>query len=485
MTNDSAKSSDLLDDLTDSLEVVDTAENGDVKRRRVARLRLVWTERRLLVRAMALGFLLSLVVAFLIPDRYQSTTRLMPPDQDSGAGMGLLAALAGKASVGGLGIGGVASDLLGLKGSGALFVGILQSRTVQDDLISKFDLRRLYRDRRWEDARADLQAKTEIDEDRKTGIISVSVTDKSPQRAAAMATEYVDELNSVVTRLNTSSAHREREFLEERLGQVNRDLESAEKNFSEFASKNTAIDIPAQGKAMIEAAATLEGQLIAVQTELESLRQVYTNSNVRVRATQARVDELRRQMSKLGGQPENERTSEGHDDQTIYPSIRKLPVLGVDYADLFRQTKIQEAVFETLTQEYELAKVQEAKETPSVTVLDPANVPERKSYPHRALVILGGTLCSFIAGIAWIFGRSAWKQIDPQDPGKIFAHEIFETIKSHNRIPSHNASDGGSARGLFWRSPRPPRQSPSATAEAADPQSAIEKGIGKNGSAST
>ncbi len=155
---------------------------------------------------------------------------------------------------------------------------------------------------------------TSVSADRKTGIITIQVADKSPTRAAAMAGEYINELNQVVTLLNTSSAHRERVFLEDRLTQVKQDLESAEQNFSQFATKNTALDIPTQGKAMIEAAATLEGQLIAAQTELEGLKQVYADGNVRVRSTQARVDELRRQLEKsLGSKSGDPGTGNGQE----------------------------------------------------------------------------------------------------------------------------------------------------------------------------
>jgi capsule polysaccharide export protein KpsE/RkpR len=434
----------LVDNVELEPDSVGPSERGVAHEEAVARLRLLWGRRRFLARTSGLGLLLFAIIAFLIPSLYTSTTRLMPPDQNTGTGMGMLAALASGATSGGLGIGGIASDILGLKGSGALFVGILQSRTVEDDVIRKFDLRRAYRDQRWEDARSDLQTHTDIEEDRQNGIISVSVSDKSPERAGAMASEYVEELNLVVTQLNTSSAHREREFLEERLKEVKQDLESAEKDFSEFASKNTAIDISEQGKAMIDAAATLEGQLIAAQTELESLRQIYTNTNVRVRTTQARVDELRRQLQKLGGKPDVASATDNSADQSMYPSIRELPLLGVNYADLYRRTKIQEAIFETLTREYELAKVEEAKETPSVKILDPANVPEKKSYPRRAWIILSGTLFCLAAGIVWILVGSRWENIDPRDPGKAFAQEVFETI----RLGISPSSSNGSAAHL-------------------------------------
>ena len=138
-----------------------------------------------------------------------------------------------------------------------------------------------------EDARKDLESHTDISVDRKSQIISIVVTDKNPQRAAAMGQAYVEELNRLVAELSTSSARRERIFLEERLKGVNQDLEAAEKDFSQFASKNTAIDVKEQGKAMVEAAAMLQGQLIAAQSQYEGLRDIYTDDNPRVRTVKA------------------------------------------------------------------------------------------------------------------------------------------------------------------------------------------------------
>jgi len=401
-------------------------------------LRLLWDHRGLLGRVMLIGLVASTLVAFLLPKRYESTIRLMPPDQ-SNASAAMMASLAGRA---GSSFASIAGDFLGMHTSGVLFIGILQSRTVQDDLITKFDLRKEYRHKRWEDTRTELGANSAITEDRKSGIISLSISDKSPQQAAAMAQEYVDELNRVVTELNTSSAHRERVFLEQRLGQVKDDLESAEKEFSEFASKNGAIDIKEQGRAMIEAAAGLEGELIATQTELQSLKQIYTDNNVRVRATQAKVDELQRQLHKLGGSSNAAtQAQQNGNDPSLYPSIRQLPLLGVNYADLYRRTKVEEAVFETLTQQYELAKVQEAKETPSVKVLDPPDIPEKKSSPHRLWIMLGGMFLSFSLGAVWILGGAHWERLDPQDPGKLFAQEVYGAVRA--KLPAGHSNGSG------------------------------------------
>jgi uncharacterized protein involved in exopolysaccharide biosynthesis len=432
--------------------------------RAVALQRLIWGNRRSIFRATAAGVLLSTLIALLIPNRFQTTARLMPPDQgSSGMGVAMMAAASGNiGSQLGSSLGSMAGDLLGLKSSSDLFIGILQSRTVQDDVINKFDLKKVYSDRRMEDAREDLGKKTSVFADRKSGIITIQVTDNSPTRAAAMAGEYINELNLVVTLLNTSSAHRERVFLEDRLTHVKQDLETAEQNFSQFATKNTALDIPTQGKAMIEAAATLEGQLIAAQTELEGLRQVYADGNVRVRSTQARVDELRRQLEKnLGSKSGDPGTGNGQNRQSLYPSIRELPALGVSYADLFRNTKIQEVVFQTLTQQYELAKVQEAKETPSVKVLDPPDVPEKKSFPPRLLIIALGAMLAMVGSILWVFGKRSWDKTEPDDPQKVFAQEVIHTVQAQLPWVATNGNGPGSMSSKVWSRFRRRKDQPS------------------------
>lgn len=409
--------------VTDDLVPLPGDENPRAAReRRVEQLRLLWDDRKLLLGSLLLGAVISAGIALSIPVRYEATAQLMPPDGQAGTGMAVLSALAGRSG----GLGGVAGDILGVKNSGALFVGILGSRTVQDRLIAEFDLRRIYGQSKMEDARQVLTTQTHISEDRKSGIISITVTDHEARRAAAMAESYVNALNLLVEQVSTSSARRERIFLEERLQTVKQDLDRAARKFSEFASKNTAIDIPAQSKAMVEAAATLQGQMIAAESELHGLETMYTEQNVRVRSLRARVAELRAQLGKLGGDGSSYGGSAG--DSSLYPAIRQLPLLGVTYADLYRQTKIQETVYELLTQQYELAKVQEAKEVPSVKVLDAAVVPTKKSFPPRQLFVEGGTLLFFFGACAWILAKEKWNGIDSQDPRKVFAQEVAGTL---------------------------------------------------------
>ena len=413
--------------MNETQEEASTAPGGNgppsPRAQMIEQLRLLWRGRGLLFRACFFGAMLSAGLVLLIPVRYEATTQLMPPDGQSSSGMAMLSALAGRAG----NLGGLAGDMLGVRNSGALFVGILESRTVQDRLVEEFDLRRAYGTSRVEDARNTLAAETRIIEDRKSGIISITVTEHDAHRAAALAQGFINALDLLVEQVSTSSARRERVFLEERLRAVKVDLDGAAQKFSEFASKNTAIDIPAQSKAMVEAAATLQGQLIAGESELRGLESMYTEQNVRVRAARARVAELRAQLGKLGGDGSSYGGSKS--DSSLYPAIRQLPLLGVTYADLYRQTKIQETVFELLTQQYELAKVQEAKEVPSVKVLDAAVVPTKKSYPPRLVFTTGGTGMVFLGACAWILVKHAWNGLDGGDPGKQFAREVAETIR--------------------------------------------------------
>jgi len=424
----------------------------------LCRVRLIWNRRRFLLRVAAVGFVVATAIVFLIPARYQSTVQLMPPDSGSEGLLALLAGFGGGAGGGSLSggstLGGLASDLLGIKSTGALFIGVIESRTVEDHLVDRLNLRRVYHARLLAQAERRLADNTEVSEDRKSGIITLTVTDHNPQRAAQIAGGYIDELNELMASLNTSSAHRERVFLESRLNDVSKEMETAEQDFSQFSSKNTAIDVGAQARATLESSALLQGQLVAAQSELEGLRQIFTENNVRVRSTEAQIASLRQQLQKFAGAPQSTPAANSADPPenssggSPFPSVRQLPVLGVGYADRLRRVKVDEAVFETLTKEYELAKVQEAKEIPTVKVLDPPNVPERKSFPPRLLLIVFGTIFAVILGVVWLVGSASWSEVDPRDPRRAFAAEVVQKLEARYPWMSFNGrSSSTSANG--------------------------------------
>jgi uncharacterized protein involved in exopolysaccharide biosynthesis len=312
-------------------------------------------------------------------------------------------------------------------------------------------LKKVYGEKLEEDTRTRLSNNTGISEDHKSGIISLTVVDRDPSRAAAIAQAYGEELERLVSELSTSAAHRERVFLEDRLKVVKHELDQASAEFSQFASRNTAINIPEQGKAMVEATATLQGQLIAAESELKGLEEIYTANNVRVRSVEARISELRRQLEKLDGEADPASPGASQGERPAYPTLRELPLLGVTYAELLRRTKMQESVYETLTQQYELAKVQEAKETLSVKVLDAASLPERKVFPPRMLIMSWGALLGLAASALWVLGGTRWRQMDSHNPWKVLVHEV---VLSGNAVMPWAPPNGSRVQAfthLLWK----------------------------------
>jgi capsule polysaccharide export protein KpsE/RkpR len=405
----------------------------------------LWNERRFLLISTIGSLLISTLFALLLPKRFESTARLITP---------------------------------GIIDSSALFLSLLQSRTVQDRLIERFDLRKVYWDRNWEDARIDLEKHSQISADRKNGIITIREWDGNPDRVAGLVQGRIDELNQLVIRLDATSAHRERVVLENRLVRVRQDLESAQKELSKYAGDNLLGDMGGQeqvmikalgeklGKliveqgepegqdssfpdegtqdsatlpnmeagdsVMIKAATDVQRKLIADQADLESLRESYTAANTRVRATQAEVNQLQRELAKLVGKS-NPPNPAKQDARPLLPSLRQLPSIGTGYADLYRAVAINEAVFDTLTQEDELAKVAEMRNTTGVKILDPPGVPENRSWPLRRWFIFLSTVSSFSLAVAWIFGTACWQQ-RPEDAQKLFAVEVFQSIGAYFQL---------------------------------------------------
>lgn len=409
---------------------------------------MLWRERRYLLRCTFWALAIVTVIAFLLPNYYTATTRLMPPDYGGGSTMAMtLPALSEQGASGGIGIMGMASRLLGMNTSGELLIGVIQSQSVQDRVIKKLNLMQVYSDKYIEDGRKDLASHTSLTSDPKTGMIIISVTDRMPARASEIANAYVAELNQALAEVNTTSAHRERVFLEQRLRQIKDQSDSDAKEFALFASQNGAVDIPDQAKSMVAAGAELQSQLIVAQAELKGLQQIYTINNARVRSAKARVDELQSQVNRFGGKNVDPATDSLLSHDELYPSVRQLPLLGVKYLDLYRRSKVDDAVFELLTKEYEIAKIQEAREVPAAQVLDPALVPGKKSSPHRLLIMLSGLVACFALACAYLVLRLVWQSTEDSDPRKLFLQDVFSTMKAKmETMPLFGKLGGGLRR---------------------------------------
>jgi len=382
----------------------------------------LWSRRIRILLWTLVGTALSVVLAWRLC-KFESTVQLMPPDS-GGGGLAALALPNLIKSPALAGLSGMAGDLLGVKSTGALFVKVLESRRVEDNIINSKDLRKRYHEDYMEDARKKLESRTTIAEDKKSGVISVTVRDHDANLAAELAGAYRDQLGAVMMEVSTSAARREREFIEKRLQEEKKSLDDAEQRFSKFASSSMALDIPQQTRVMVESAARLQGELIAARAEMEGLEQIYTAENVRVKTLRARVNELQKELNKINNGAGAKGNPNPGDSSAEYPSVKNLPLVGIEWTDLYRSTKIHETVYELLTQQYEVARIQEARDFPSVKTLDEPVVPEKR-HPSPALVIILGALASAILASLGLFLQYRWHGWSEDDPRKIFLTALF------------------------------------------------------------
>ena len=412
-----------LSERADDIESVDVEEAGEPLLSKITLfLRSCWARRKMIALIVAAGILVSLADALLEPNVYSSTTTLMPPDSSSPYYdvMGLLSPSSGAASL--------SSEVLGLNTPGDLYTGILESRNVQDGLIARFDLVHHYKVGFPDDARKVLASQTKIDQDRQSGVISISVSSDDRTLAAKLAQGYVEELNRVVTSDSTSAARRERVFLEERVKEVKQDLDESAKALSQFSTKTKAIDVSSQAKSMMDAEAKLEGDLMDGRSQLAALRQTYSEDNNLVKAAEARNAELQREINATGGTPDRNGSGAAAGG-SVYPTVGELPALGLTYDNLERKVAVDEALWENLTKEYETAKFEEAREIPTLHVLDAAEVPRLKSGPNRKFILLTGTLVSFVLACLLVLVLNYWEQMDPETEPKKLLMDMASPLK--------------------------------------------------------
>jgi uncharacterized protein involved in exopolysaccharide biosynthesis len=396
-------------------------------------LELLWEKRAGLLRWILAGIVLAVVLRLGLPAKYESTARILPSGSSPETAMMMAGSEAGGLAAPNLG---AVSDLFGMKTPGALCAALLRSDTVLDGVINRQDLRQVYQAGDDDTARKSLLHRTVIVDDKKSGMVSLSATDRDPKRAAAIANAFIEELDKVLQTLNTSAAHREREFLERRIAVVRQNLSAAEQRLGQFSSQNSALDIKEQGKAAVEVAGRVEGELIVAQSELQGLRQIYGPDHPRVKAAQARVSQLRAATAQLGATTQS--------SELPFLSISRLPIVGVTYADLFREVKVEEAIYESLLKQYEISKVEEVKQTPRLRVVDYGKVPSRRSGP-RLLVL--GLFCiwgCFLAGVVAILVRAKWDDADPGSPWKRLGIRVAGDLRQTAGHIAHRA--GADAR---------------------------------------
>ncbi|MEE8431057.1 MAG: Wzz/FepE/Etk N-terminal domain-containing protein [Candidatus Desulfatibia sp.] len=403
---------------------------------------VVLKRKKMIAQIVGGAIILSVVYILLLPKIYTATARILPPQKASGGVSSLLSQAGGM-------LGGLAGGLIGGGSSSDLYVGILKSRSVADNLIEKFDLQELYDQKYREDIYKKLAKRTSISVSRKDQIISVAVEARQPRRAADMANAYVQMLDKINRTVNITAGHRKRVFLENRLKNVKKDLAKAETVLKEFQEEYKIVALEEQAKVAIESAAKIKGEIITTQTELEVLKQFGTERQNEAVMLKSKIAELYSQLRKIEtGTPGNsplKKSNPGKENSNLFIPFNKMPALGLELMRLMREAKIQEKVFELMTTQYELAKIEEAKDVNTIQVLDRAVAPDKKSKPKRRLIVMLATFMAFFTAVFTAFAMEFIERVRTEDP------ERSRQFKEHYR-PIKEYCLQAKKYLMFWKS---------------------------------
>ena len=352
----------------------------------------------ILLNTVFVAALVSSVVAFLIPVEYTAEAVILTPQQAQPS-LSAIAQLPGAGP--GVGLSGLGLLTgLALRNPSDLYVGILESRTIADALIVRFQLIRVYDEEYLQKARKRLARRTTIKAGKDT-LIHIQVNDRDAKRSAALANAYVEELSLRNSTVALTEASQRRLFFEAEVRKEKDLLATAEialRNTEQF----TGLVVPAgQAEALIRSASQLHAEILTREAQLAGMRTYIADENPRFQVVKRELGALRSELATL--------ESGEHVAGTPEVAVGKLPQAGLEYIRKYRDVKYHESLYEALAKQYEAARLDEAKAAPLIQVIDKAVVPERKSWPPRILIISISTLLAALVTCAWVLvsGKTA------------------------------------------------------------------------------
>ncbi len=353
-------------------------------------------QRRFILRFVAVATALAILTALLLPVRYEAKVVLLPPTQNSSIGSALTGQMGSLGALGSLAA--LAGGSLGIKNPADMYVSLLTSRTVEDGLINRFDLMKEYGRKRMSDTRKVLEHRTTAVAGAKDGLIKLSVEDADPNRAAALANGYVEEFRKLSASLAITEAARRRLFFEQEVEESKKKLAAAEDAMTRTQQSTGVLQIDSQARALIESAAVLRAQVMAKQVQIEAMRSFATDDNPNLILAKQELAALQSQLERVAGSSQDS----GSD---INLSKGRVTQEGMEYIRSYRELKYQETVFELLSKELEIAKLDEAREGAIIQVVDTAVPPDKKSFPPRTLIVVVMIIFSFILACFWVLMR--------------------------------------------------------------------------------
>lgn len=351
-------------------------------------------ERKRFIAGFVLGAAaLSTIVAFLLPVRYEGKVLLLPPAQNSSLGTALMGQLGNLGALGSLAS--LAGGSLGIKNPADMYVSLLSSRTVEDAMIQRFSLMQEYHEKRMVDTRKELERRTTVTAGTKDGLIRLTIEDRDPKRAAELANGYVEEFRKLSESLAITEAQRRRLFFQQQVELTKSELTKAENAMTQTQQTTGVLEITSQARALIESAAVLRAQVAAKQVQIEGMRSFAAEDNPELKLAKQELAALQSQLQRVAG-------SEQDPGSDINLSKGRVTQAGMEYLRRYRELKYQETVFELLAKEFEIAKLDEAREGSIIQVVDPAVPPDKKSSPHRMLIVIASTVLSVFLAMFWI-----------------------------------------------------------------------------------
>ncbi len=364
---------------------------------------IVRSQRRIVKMVICIS-LAGVIVSLLLPTRYTASTSILPPQQGSSTSAALMAQLGNLGSVASL-----AGGSLGLKNPNDLQVAMLKSRTVEDAMLDRFHLVELYHTKRRSDARMKFEKVVDINSGSKDGVIRISIIDSDPQRAADMANGYVEEFKKFSATLAVTEASQRRLFFEQQLSQAKDNLAKAEEDLKRTGQKTGLIQLDAQARAAIQLIAELRAQVAAKEAQIIAMRSFATGENPGLQMAEQELAGLRAQEAKMGA------ASEGTTNALVPKG--NMQEAGIEYVRKLRDVKYYETIFDLLARQYEVAKVDEARQGAVVQIVDRAIVPDHRSSPQRTLIVLGAAVFGIFVGIGWVFAAEGFNRLS-KDPAE-------------------------------------------------------------------
>jgi len=361
-------------------------------------------EKKLILQVTMGATILAAIMVFIIPKSYTATATILPPQQNQSVLSAMMGQLAGTQSL----------DLrdLGLKNPSDVFVAMLKSRTVEDALINRFDLRKVYGVKSYQDARKKLEKRSEIDPE-KEGLISIAVTDRDPRRAADIANAWVEELRALNQNLALTEAAQRRAFFEQKLVAERNALSQAELALQQIEQQTGIIQPDAQTRALIGEVAEVRAQIAAKEVQLQSMGSYATPNNPDVKRVEAELAKLRAQFASLSRTQAAAAPGEGN----LQVPTGRVAGAGLEFLQAARELKYHESLYDFLSRQLEAARIDEAKSAVVVQVVDKAVEPEKKSSPRRLLIIAVTALLSFLLVALGALVREALQR-RRQDPAE-------------------------------------------------------------------